>query len=191
MVAMTFNAADAPADTGEFAPIAAGDYPMRVINSEIKQSGPNSKNPGTNFLKLEMEITDGPSAGRKHWENLNLWHPDQQTKDIAQRSLAQLCSAVGLLAIQETEELHFKPFTGKLKVTPAKGQYGPGNAIAGYKSAGGGSGPAQASSGASASPAPASGGGKPKAYKHEGKWVDENGDAVPFFKLAQYEKVEG
>lgn len=130
MVAMTFNSADAPADTGGFAPIPAGEYPMRVVASEMKHT-----NDGTGqYLKLEMEITDGPSAGRKHWENLNLVNKNTQAVEIAQRSLAQLCLAVGKVSITDSEELHMLPFIGKLKVTPERGQYGPGNQIAAYKS---------------------------------------------------------
>jgi len=189
MVAMTFNSADAPPADNDFAPIPAGEYPMRVIGSEMKAT-----NDGTGqMLVLEMDITDGPSAGRKHWERFNLVNKNPQAVEIAQRSLAQLCTAVGKLAIADSEELHMLPFIGKMKVTPAKGQYGPGNQLAGYKPAAGGATLAKADSGAPASPAPSSGGGKPKAYKdpETGKWCDENGDPVQFFKLKDYEKVEG
>lgn len=189
MVAMTFNSADAPPPDNDFAPIPAGEYPMRVTGSEMKAT-----NDGTGqMLVLEMDITDGPSAGRKHWERFNLVNKNPQAVEIAQRSLAQLCTAVGKLAIADSEELHMLPFIGKMKVTPAKGQYGPGNQLAGYKPAGNG---AAASSVNTAKPsdtgnATAGSSGKPKAYKHEGRWVDENGEAVPFFKLKDYEKVEG
>jgi hypothetical protein len=133
MAAINFNTSDAPAPDGEFAPIPAGEYPMRVVASEMKQTNDGQGQ----YLKLEMEITDGPSAGRKHWENLNLVNRNQQAVDIAQRSLAQLCLAVGKASITDSDELHMLPFIGKLKVTPARGEYGPGNQIAAYKSAGG------------------------------------------------------
>lgn len=190
MVAMTFNSADAPPPDNDFAPIPAGEYPMRVTNSEMKQTNDGQGQ----YLKLEMDITDGPCAGRKHWENFNLVNKNPQAVEIAQRSLAQLCTAVGKLAIADSEELHMLPFIGKMKVTPAKGQYGPGNQLSGYKPAGNGAAPAAASQGATTSTAASpSSSGKPKAYKNpeDGKWYNEAGDPVQFFKLKDYEKVEG
>lgn len=189
MAKIGFNTADAPAPDNDYSPIPAGEYPMRVVGSEMKQTAT-----GGQMLVLEMDITDGPSAGRKHWERFNLVNNNAQAVEIAQRSLAQLCLAVGKVAVEDSDELHMLPFIGKIKVTPAKGDYGPGNAIAAYKPAAGGQATAKpASTGGAASSASAStGGGKPNATKApDGFWYDDNGNKVPVFKLSGYNKIEG
>lgn len=195
MAKIGFNTADAPEPTNDFDPIPAGDYPMRVINSEMK----DTKDGTGKMLVLEMDITDGPCAGRKHWERFNLVNKNAQAVEIAQRSLAQLCLAVGKVSVDDSEELHMLPFIAKMKVTPPKDEYAAGNQIAAYKEASGNGGAARqtaataGSTGSSKSAASPSSGSKPKAYKNpdDGKWYDENENQIPFFKLSGYEKVEG
>lgn len=187
MAKIGFNTADAPAPDNDFPPIPAGDYPMRVISSEMK----DTKDGTGKMLVLEMDITDGPCAGRKHWERFNLVNKNPQAVEIAQRNLAQLCLAVGKVSVEDSDELHMLPFIAKMKVTPPKGDYSAGNQIASYKAASGG-----AAASPAAQPSASSGGAsgeKPKAYKNpeDGKWYSEAGDIVPFFKLSGYEKVEG
>lgn len=189
MAKIGFNTADAPEPTNDFDPIPAGDYPMRVINSEMK----DTKDGTGKMLVLEMDITDGPCAGRKHWERFNLVNKNAQAVEIAQRSLAQLCLAVGKVSVEDSDELHMLPFIAKMKVTPPKGEYSAGNQIAAYKEASGNAKASNAASGAKASTAGNAASGKPKAYKNseDGKWYSEDGDIIPFFKLSGYEKVEG
>lgn len=189
MAKIGFNTADAPEPTNDFDPIPAGDYPMRVINSEMK----DTKDGTGKMLVLEMDITDGPCAGRKHWERFNLVNKNAQAVEIAQRSLAQLCLAVGKVSVDDSDELHMLPFIAKMKVTPPKGDYAAGNQIAAYKEAAGGKAAAKPAASAGAGAAASSGGGKPKAYKNpeDNAWYDESGEKVPFFRLSGYEKVEG
>ena len=187
MAKIGFNTADAPAPDNDFSPIPAGDYPMRVISSEMR----DTRDGTGKMLVLEMDITDGPCAGRKHWERFNLVNKNPQAVEIAQRSLAQLCLAVGKVSVEDSDELHMLPFIAKMKVTPPKGDYSAGNQIASYKAASGASAVSPA-----AQPTASTGGAggeKPKAYKdpETGKWCDEDGNNVPFFKLSNYEKVEG
>lgn len=189
MAKIGFNTADAPEPDNNFDPIPAGDYPMRVINSEMKET----KDGTGQMLVLEMDITDGPSAGRKHWERFNLVNKNAQAVEIAQRSLAQLCLAVGKVSVEDSDELHMLPFIAKMKVTPPKGEYPAGNQIAAYKAVegNGAKSSAAANQGATTSTTTSpSSGDKPNAYKHEGKWVDDNGNPVPFFKLSGYNKIE-
>lgn len=190
MAKIGFNTADAPAPDNNFDPIPAGDYPMRVIASEMK----DTKDGTGKMLVLEMDITDGPCAGRKHWERFNLVNRNPQAVEIAQRALAQLCLAVGKVSVEDSDELHMLPFIARMKVTPPKGDYPAGNQIAAYKGVEGGVKPAQAAaSSGGASAGAATGGAKPKAYKNpdDGFWYDDNGNKVPVFKLSGYEKVEG
>jgi hypothetical protein len=128
-----FNPADVPEDDHTFEPIPAGDYQMQVIESDIK---PTKAGTGEQLI-LTLEILDGPMAKRRIWDRLNIRNQNPDAQRIAQRSLADLCLALNISALRNTEELHFKPFVGKVTIKQDKtGQYGPQNVVR-YKSRGG------------------------------------------------------
>lgn len=138
---------------GEYTPIPAGEYRVQIITSEMQENGAKTGS----FLKLELEIMDGDQAGRKIFDRLNLDNPNATAVEIAQRALSAICHAVGVLSVQDSEELHFKPMIAVITVTPPKGEYGAGNNIKAYKQ----DGAPAAKSGftpAAAKPAAASGG---------------------------------
>lgn len=130
---MDFNAGDVPEDDRNFDPIPAGDYMMQVIESELKdvKSGEGQQ------LVLTLEVMDGPYSNRRVWDRLNIHHNNADAQRIAQRSLADLCLAVGIQSLRNSEDLHFKPFIGRVSIKPSKDpQYGPSNAVR-YKPRGG------------------------------------------------------
>lgn len=92
----------------------AGDYLVQIIKSDdqLNKAGTGS------FILLEMDILEGEFAGRKIFDRLNVVNANQTAVDIANRSLSQICHAVGRLQIGETEEVHFIPLTVRLKVKP-------------------------------------------------------------------------
>lgn len=157
---------------GDYTPVPAGDYLVQIDSSDIK----DAKKPGNRYIQLDMVIMEGPEAGRKLTDRLNLWNDNQQAVDIAQRSLNALCVAVGKLSIEDSSELHGIPMIATVKVDPAKpytdnnGDQKPGspsNSIRTYKprsaapaASGGGFKPA-----AQDAAAPASGGGLPWKQK--------------------------
>jgi hypothetical protein len=197
---------DLPQGGGDFPLLPVGDTPMQAISVDFRDTKKGGK-----MVVWEMVVTSGPNEGRKHWQNVNIANPPgyiptgADPAEIGQRANNQFAAAVGLTNngepdkdARETDNYLFKPFIAVMKVQEGKNGYGPSNNIGSFKPISGGSAPrgpapAQASSGAPASPAPSNGGGKPKAYKSpdDGKWYDENGEPVQFFKLNQYEKVEG
>lgn len=123
---MEFNPADVPEDDRSFSPLPAGEYLMQVIESELK----DTKTGNGQQLVLTLEVMDGPSSGRKVWDRLNIRHTNADAQRIAQRGLADLCLAVGLPSIRNSEELHFKLFTAKVTIREDKtGQYGPSNNV--------------------------------------------------------------
>jgi hypothetical protein len=108
------------------------------------------------YLWLEFEVLAGEHAGRKLWDRLNLFHPNEQTKKIAQQALSALCHATGKLQIQASEALHGIPVLLTVRVRAAKDGFEASNEIRGY-------GPVDATS--SASPAPALTNGAPSVAK--------------------------
>lgn len=117
---------------GEYTPIPAGEYKVQIITSEMV----SNKAETGQMLKLELEIMEGEQAGRKIFDRLNLDNPNATAVEIAQRQLSAICHAVGQLSVQDSEDLHFKPMTAVIVVTPPKGEYGAGNNIKTYKPAG-------------------------------------------------------
>lgn len=126
-----FNADEIPEDDRSFEPLPAGDYEMQVIESEIK----DTKSGSGQQLVLTLEVLSGPSQGRRVWDRLNIVNQNADAQRISQRALADLCLATGVTALKDTEELHFKPFIGKVTIRPAKGEYGPSNSVR-YKAKG-------------------------------------------------------
>jgi hypothetical protein len=106
----TFDPTEVPEDERSFAPLPAGDYLCQVVESDVAPT----KSGSGELLKLTIEVMDGPFSNRKLWENLNIRNDNPDAQRIAQRALADLCQAVGVGAIRNSEELHFKPFVARV-----------------------------------------------------------------------------
>ena len=97
-----------------FEPLERGTYQAMVIASKVKRT---KKNDGE-FVELEFQIIDGPSAGRRHWERYNMKNPTKKTEEIATKQLSWVCKAVGvsIREMKTTEELHDIPLNIVLDV---------------------------------------------------------------------------
>ena len=98
----TFNTDEAP---DRQTPIEPGTYVANAIEADVV---PNSKGTGT-MLKLTWSITDGPSTGRRVWQNINIQHTNPDAQRIGQAELKEITAALGLASITNTEPLLFKP----------------------------------------------------------------------------------
>ncbi|MCC7253833.1 DUF669 domain-containing protein [Hyphomicrobium sp.] len=128
-----FDPNEVPEDDRSFEPLPAGDYQMQVIESKIE----NTKSLTGKMLVLTLEVVSGPHTNRRVWDRLNIVNQNADAQRIAQRALADLCLAVGIAQLRDTDELHFKPFVGRVGVREDKtGQYGPQNTVR-YKARGG------------------------------------------------------
>jgi len=100
MATLNFNAADIePA-----APISAlppGRYPVAISKTEMK----DTKAGTGQYLQIELTITSGTAANRKLWARLSLVNQNQQAVDIAYRELSAICHAVGVLQVNDSDEL--------------------------------------------------------------------------------------
>jgi hypothetical protein len=127
----TFDANSVP-DQQSFDTIPPGKYQVQITQSEMRD---NKAGTGK-YLWLEMQIIDGPSAGRLLWDRLNLINQNQTAVDIAYQTLGAICKAVGIPVCKDSEELHMRPMVANVKVKPASGQYDASNEIKGYEPAG-------------------------------------------------------
>ena len=115
--------------TPRFDPIPAGDYPVIITASEMKQT----KDGTGQYLELTLEVQAGEFQGRKLFDRLNLNNSSRQAVEIAQRQLSQIAHAVGVLQVADSEQLHFKPLVAMVRVRAAREGYDASNEIKGYK----------------------------------------------------------
>jgi len=96
----------------DFSPIPKGAYPVVITESEIM---PNKAGTGTN-LTLKLVVQDGKHKNRILFDNLCVQHQNQVAQQIAQTKLAQICQAVGIGQLQDTDQLHDKQLIANVDV---------------------------------------------------------------------------
>lgn len=130
MAQFSFNAtAHQSAAAPTRAPLPKGTYSAIVMDSSIK---PTKAGDGQ-YIELTLQIIDGPYAGRRHWERLNVSNPNKKAEDIALASLQSLCNAVGVPVLNDTTQLHDRPFALVLDIDRKEPDR---NRVMGYQSAG-------------------------------------------------------
>ncbi len=97
--------------SSDFEPIPAGKYLALVTESEMKA---NKAGTG-HYLQLTFQILDGPHKNRLLWARLNLDNPNAVTVQIAKAELSAICRAVGVLAPNDSVELHNLPLVIHVK----------------------------------------------------------------------------
>lgn len=130
MAVLNFNANEVEPSTGA-GPMPAGDYELHCIEANLKA---NSKGSGE-LLELTFEVLSGEYANRKVWERLNIVHENQTAQKIGQENLSALCRAMGIVQVNETDDLLWKPFYAALKVatyTKGDGSQGEKNEVKKY-----------------------------------------------------------
>ena len=89
-----------------FEPLPPGEYTAMVSASDLK----DTKAGTGQYIELVIDIIDGPSAGRKIWERLNIVNPNKQAEDISRIALNRLLVACGKPDAKDTESIHDVPF---------------------------------------------------------------------------------
>jgi hypothetical protein len=120
-----------------FEPLPTSWYTGQIVESESKRTSSNNGS----FLELKVQVMGGDYANRTVFDRLNLDNPNQQTVDIAFRTLSAICHAVGLgqQEVEDSQMLHGRPFLFKVNERPARTdpttgtRYEASNEIKGYK----------------------------------------------------------
>ena len=121
--AQTFDANSV--EPSNFDVYPAGKYLSQIVSSEMRPT----KDGRGQYLFLELDILEGPFAGRKLFDRLNLVNDNPDTVDIATRTLSSICRATGQMQVKDSEQLHLIPLIADVRVRPPKGQYGESNSI--------------------------------------------------------------
>lgn len=133
--------------SGSFDALPAGWYKAAITASEMKQTNAGNGQ----YLKLQFQILDGEYANRVVFANLTLNHPNTTTVEIAQRNLSAICHAVGVMTVNDSQQLHDKPLLIKLNKTTSD-QYGEQNDVKEYKAMEGSAPPPATSQGSQQGP---------------------------------------
>jgi Protein of unknown function (DUF669) len=134
MSMLNFDASKVAPSTGEQDPVPAGWYDIVMDQSEMKPTK-DSASTGNAFLECRFNIASGQYSGRKLFTRLNLRNNNPVATEIAYKELSAICHAVGVLMVQDSQQLHGLPMKAKVKVRPGDGQYGPQNEISTFKPA--------------------------------------------------------
>ena len=104
MAQLNFNAAEI--DTTSRDAIPSGTYEAIITDSEMKAT----KNGLGMGINLTFEIlSEGPAKGRKVFVWINYEHPKVEAQRIGREELASLCKAVGVVELNDTDQLHNLP----------------------------------------------------------------------------------
>jgi hypothetical protein len=98
-------------------PLPIGTYVAAIATSDMRE---NMAGTGS-YLELVFEI-DQPDEhrGRRLWQRLNVVNPSEKAVEIAHAELSAICHAAGVLQIENTADLHYKPMT--IEVTQRRRQ---------------------------------------------------------------------
>lgn len=130
MAQFNFNAqSHTPASTPSRSPLPKGTYQAIVMDSTIK---PTKAGTGQ-YIELVLQVIEGPHAGRRHWDRLNVSNPNKTAEDIALAQLQSLCQAVGVTNMTDTYQLHDRPFSVTLDIDRKEPDR---NRVVSYQSAG-------------------------------------------------------
>lgn len=115
-------------DLGGFDLLPKGWYLAQVIESEMAPT-----KTGGRMVKATFEVLDGEARGRKVWANYTWTNSNPEAQRIGRQQLGRLASCVGVEALGDTEELHFRPLMIKVGVREGTGEYRDQNVISDCK----------------------------------------------------------
>ena len=97
--------------SADFEPIPAGKYEAVITESEMK---PTKAGTG-HYLQLTFQVIEGEFKNRFLWARLNLDNPNATAVQIARAELSAICRAVGVMAPNDSTELHNLPLVISVK----------------------------------------------------------------------------
>jgi len=130
MAFINFDSTNIAPDTAR-QPIPAGTYLAHIVDSDLVASKTGN---GQN-LQLKFQVLDGQFKDATVKENLCVQHTNSETQRIAQSKLSAICHATGLLRVNDSSELHYKPVKIVVTVQPPANGYDAQNRIKGYEAA--------------------------------------------------------
>jgi hypothetical protein len=117
MAGINFDATQVAPNRG-FSAVPKGKYPVYISKSEFK---PTSNGSGK-LLELHHTINGGSNHGQDIMISINWENPSQKAVEIGHGQFSAICHAVGVLHVQDTQQLHNILFELEVDVT-SDGKY--------------------------------------------------------------------
>lgn len=112
----TINVADIPESGGGYEPLPAGNYTVMVVGTDLKEN--NAKN--GQYLEVEFSVQGGEHEGAKLFDRLNIQNQNEVAQKIGWAKLGDICKAVGLGQISDSNALHNKRLVAVVEVQQGK-----------------------------------------------------------------------
>lgn len=129
MVDYAFDPSQYSDDNFAIEAIPAGMYEALITKCEPKET----KNKNGYYLECVHKIIDGQYKDSIVIARLNIINPNVQAENIGKTQLSQLCRAIKLVTMTNTDQLLGKPLKIKVKHVEANGEYEASNDIVAWK----------------------------------------------------------
>jgi hypothetical protein len=126
---LNFDANQVAPSTGVTEALPAGWYNVAMDESTLKPT----KDGAGQYLEIRFNVLDGQYVGRKLFSRLNIRNQNPVAQEIAYKDLSAICHAVGVLQVQDSQQLHGRPLKVKAKVRKATDDYEASNDLTAYK----------------------------------------------------------
>lgn len=85
----------------DFSPIPPGDYKVMIEKVEVK----DTKSGTGKYINLQMAVIEGEYENRKIFDMINIQNPSDTCVKIGLARLADICRAIGVPTINDTDEM--------------------------------------------------------------------------------------
>jgi hypothetical protein len=113
--------------TGTFDPIPAGEYTLKALEAEEKQT----KSGGT-MIKVKFQVVGGDFDGRLIWNNFNIVNASEKAQNIGRQQLVAWATAAGKPDADDTDKLIDRKFKAMVSIEKGTGGYADSNGIKSY-----------------------------------------------------------
>ncbi len=122
-----YKTKDMPEGTN-YEPLPIGWYDVEIVEAELKATKAGTGK----YINLQMKITGPTYEGRIVFSMLNIDNQSAKAEEIGRRQLGDIMRAIGLDAVNDTDQLIGGTFQVKLGIAPGTDQYDPKNTVKGY-----------------------------------------------------------
>lgn len=109
-----YVAGDVETKQRDFEDLPAGIMRFEIEATEVVETGPEERRTGVGLKYTANVLAPEEVAGRKFFGFINLENDNPTAQQIGQEEFACLRRACGVDEIEDSEELHFRPYTVKL-----------------------------------------------------------------------------
>jgi hypothetical protein len=109
MVAYSFSAQQHTPQYGGSGGLPAGKYKGVIAHSAPGDVEKNGQVVG-GYIAFELTPIEGPLAGQKHTDRINVHNVNPKVVEIAMKQLSAYCHVLGVFNMQDTAQLHNIPF---------------------------------------------------------------------------------